>query len=307
MDLHQLYIFTKVVEHKSFSRAAEAVYLSQSTVSSHIQSLEKTLNVQLFDRVGRDTILTPYGERLYYWALKLLQLKDEALFDIKESVTELNGIIHIGVSSVPGQFLVPKIVKNFREEYSNVTFSISEYPSKIVADKVLSGKVDIGFLGEKYENDKLHYIPLVKEKLMLISPSQFNLNKTIAFEEIMTYPFIMRKSDSGTKAILEKFFKKKHIKDDQLNIVAYTDSSQALIEFVKQGLGIAIISEIAAREYTLNNHLRIHEIEDFNEERFFYLVYNEMKTLSLITKLFIEMVSKESPEDHNTKGTRYHL
>lgn len=290
MDLHQLYIFTKVVEHKSFSKAAEAVYLSQSTVSSHIQSLEKGLSVQLFDRVGRETILTPHGERLYYWALKLLQLKDEALFDIKEGITDLKGIIHMAVSSVPGQFLVPKLVKKFHKEYPNVTFSISEAPSKVVADRVLSGKIDFGFLGEMYEHDKLHYLPLVKEKLVLISSGEFKLQETVTIEHILAHPFIMRKSDSGTKAILEKFLRKHQIKDNQLNIVAHIDSSQALIEFVKQGIGIAIISEIAARDYSLHNNLEIHEIEDFNEERYFYLVYNEMKTLSLISKLFIDMI-----------------
>ncbi|WP_019155005.1 selenium metabolism-associated LysR family transcriptional regulator [Robertmurraya massiliosenegalensis] len=292
MELHQLFVFTKVVEHKSFSKAAEAVYLSQSTVSSHIQSLEKMLNVRLFDRVGRDTIVTPYGERLYYWALKLLELKDQALYDIKESVTDLKGKIHIGVSSVPGQFLVPKIVKEFRLQYPNVTFMLSEFPSKIVAEKVMSGKVDVGFLGEKYDDERLHYHPLQKERLVVISSDEFQLEERLSIENILHYPFVMRKSDSGTKAILEKFLKKQHIKEDQLNIVAHTDSSQTLIEFVKQGIGIAIISEIAAQEYAVSNKLHLHELQGFEDERYFYLVYNEMKTLSLVSKLLIEMVSK---------------
>lgn len=292
MELHQLFVFTKVVEHKSFSKAAEAVYLSQSTVSSHIQSLEKMLNVRLFDRVGRDTIVTPYGERLYYWALKLLELKDQALYDIKESVTDLKGKIHIGVSSVPGQFLVPKIVKEFRLQYPNVTFMLSEFPSKIVAEKVMSGKVDVGFLGEKYDDERLHYHPLQKERLVVISSDEFQLEERLSIENILHYPFVMRKSDSGTKAILEKFLKKQHIKEDQMNIVAHTDSSQTLIEFVKQGIGIAIISEIAAQEYAVSNKLHLHELQGFEDERYFYLVYNEMKTLSLVSKLLIEMVSK---------------
>lgn len=293
MDLHQLYVFTKVVEHKNFSKAAESIYLSQSTVSSHIQSLEKLLNVKLFDRVGRETILTPYGERLYYWSQKLLQLKDQALFDIKESATEVTGMIHIAVSSVPGQFIVPKLIKEYREQFGNVTFSISELPSKMVAEKVMSGKVDFGFLGEKYENERLHYIPLQKEKLVLISTEAFGLDERISIHDMLEYPFVMRSSDSGTKAILEKFLKSQQIKMEQLNVVAHTDSSQALVEFVKQGIGISVISEIAAKEYSLNQQLRIHEIKDFVNERFFYLVYNEIKTRSLISKLFIEMVERK--------------
>ena len=114
MDLHQLYVFTKVVEHKSFSKAADDIFLSQSTVSSHIQGLEKMLGLKLFDRVGRESILTPNGERLYAWARKLLLLKDQTLLDLKQGMIELRGMIRIAASSVPGQFMIPKIVKQYR-------------------------------------------------------------------------------------------------------------------------------------------------------------------------------------------------
>lgn len=296
MDLHQLYVFTKVVEHKSFSKAAEAIFLSQSTVSSHIQSLEKGLNVQLFDRVGRDIILTPYGERLYYWAMQLLHLKDEALLDIKRSVSDLHGMIHMAVSSVPGQFLVPKFIHQFRKEFHQVHFTIYEHPSKVVAEKVMSGTVDLGFLGEKYVNERLHYIPLTKEKLVVIAPKKLNLEHTISLFHLKEYPIVMRKNDSGTKSILDKFFKKQSIKEEQLNIVAYTESNQTLIELVKEGVGIAIISEIAAQNLK-NNEITIHDLNEFDDERYFYLVYNENKTLSLVAKLFINEV-----KNHFQKG-----
>lgn len=302
MDLHQLFIFTKVVEHKSFSKAAEAVFLSQSTVSSHIHSLEKTLNVQLFDRVGRDILITPYGERLYHWAEKLLLLKDQALIDIKESATELKGVIRIAVSSVPAQFIVPKMIKHFRKKYENVTFSLNQFPSRIVAENVLHGIADCGILGEKYENDKLHYIPLLKEKLMLISSNEFKIKGPVSIQDLIEYPFVMRNSDSGTNAILEKMLKEKEVHDDQLRVIAYADSSQSLIELVKQGIGISIISEIAAKGYSTSGELDVHDIEDFDNERFFYLVYNKKKTLSMVSKLFIEMVNEtEFPPLHTNK------
>ncbi|WML45771.1 selenium metabolism-associated LysR family transcriptional regulator [Neobacillus sp. PS3-40] len=288
MDLHQLYIFTKVVEHKSFSKAADDIFLSQSTVSTHIQSLEKTLNVKLFDRVGRESILTPYGERLYDWALKILKLKDQALLDLNFGMTEFRGAIRLAASSVPGQFIIPKMVGKFREKYPNITFHINQFSSKIVSEKVLSGSVDFGILGEKYENDKLHYIPLLKENLVLVSSNQVDIPNPANIQEIIKHPFIMRNSDSGTNAILERFFKKRQISKDQLNIIAYTDSSQSLIQFVMQGIGISIISEIAAKEYFSNNLIKLHQIEDFIDERYFYLVYNKSRTLSLIAKLFIK-------------------
>jgi DNA-binding transcriptional LysR family regulator len=288
MDLHQLYIFSKVVEHKSFSKAADDIFLSQSTVSSHIQALEKTLNLKLFDRVGRESILTPQGERLYQWALKLLLIKDQALLDIKEGMTDLRGMIRIAASSVPGQFLVPRMVKQFREQYTEVTFHINQSSSKTVAEKVLNGSVDVGILGDKYENDKLRYIPLLKEKLVLITSNRNEITGPINIKEILDYPFVMRNSNSGTNALLELFLKKNNIHKDQLNIIAYTESGQSLMQFVIQDIAISIISEIAASEYSSKNMLKMHEINGFDDERYFYLVYNINKTHSLLSKLFID-------------------
>ncbi|PLR89857.1 selenium metabolism-associated LysR family transcriptional regulator [Bacillus sp. T33-2] len=287
MDFHQLQVFTKVVEHKSFSKAADDIFLSQSTVSSHIQSLERMLKVQLFDRVGREVILTPHGERLYHWALKLLLLKDEALLDLNQGRNEFRGVIRIAASSVPAQFIVPGMVKRFKDEYPSVTFRVSQSSSKIVADKVLNGSVDLGLLGEKYENEKLQYIPLVKEKLVLIASKDEQISFPVTVNDIIKYPFIMRNSGSGTNTLVERFLKKHRISKERMNIIAYTDDL-SMIQFVKQGIGVSIISEIAAREYFNSNMINMYEIEDFNDERFFYLVYNKDKTLAMVSRLFID-------------------
>lgn len=290
MDLHQLYVFTKVVEHKSFSKAAEDIFLSQSTVSSHIQSLEKMLKMKLFDRIGKEIIITDNGKRLYYWALKLMELRDHAMLDLNQGLADLRGAVHLGASSVPSQFIVPKMVKQFREKFSDITFHIHQSPSKNTAEKVLTGALDIGILGEKYENEMLHYIPLLKEKLVLITSRQIRMNSPVSIHEIIKHPFIMRNSGSGTNAMLERFLKKKQIKLTEMNIVAYTDSL-SLIQFVAQGIGISIISELAAKEYYSNQMINMYEIEGFSDERYFYLIYNTKRTLSLISKLFI----KETP------------
>ncbi|MBL4954518.1 selenium metabolism-associated LysR family transcriptional regulator [Neobacillus sp. OS1-32] len=288
MDLHQLFVFTKVVEHKSFSKAAEDVFLSQSTVSSHIQALEKMLDVKLFDRVGRETIVTPYGERLYKWALKLLLLKDQALLDLKQGMNDFRGVIQIAASSVPGQFLLPKMVKAFREQYPNAIFQITQSSSKTAVEKILNGIGDIGIVGHEYVSDKLHYIPLLKEKLVLITSNEMEIKDPVSIRDMLKYPFIMRNTDSGTNAMIERFLKKNNRTKEDLNIVAYTDSGQSLMQFVMQGIGIAIISEIAAKEYAHRNLLKCHEINEYDDERYFYLVYNVNKTQSILSKLFIE-------------------
>ncbi|WP_338471730.1 selenium metabolism-associated LysR family transcriptional regulator [Niallia sp. XMNu-256] len=288
MDLHQLFVFTKVVEHRSFSKAAEDIYLSQSTVSSHIHSLEKSLNVTLFDRVGRESILTPYGERLYKWALKLLQLKDEALLDLNEGMSHMKGNIRIAASSVPGQFIIPKMVKIFRKDHQGVTFYVDQSSSKGVAERVLNGSVDFGILGEKYENDKLRFIPLLKEKLVLITPKDMELTCPVYLTDVVNYPFIMRHSDSGTNAMVERFLKDNKIAKEKLNVIAYADNSQSVIQFVIEGIGVSVISEIAAKEHAKMNQINMYFFEDFKTERNFYLTYHINRTQSLISKKLIE-------------------
>jgi DNA-binding transcriptional LysR family regulator len=290
MDLHQLFVFAKVVEHKSFSKAAEDIFLSQSTVSAHIQALEKSMNMKLFDRIGRDIIVTPNGSRLYQWALKILQIKDQAMLDLKEGMNELRGMIRVAASSVPGQFLLPTMIKEFRNQYPNAVFQIEQFSSSVVIEKVLRGTVDVGLSGEKVENDRLCYVPLLKEKLVVIASNETEITEPVNIHALLKYPFIMRNSGSGTNTILEQFLEHNQISKEQLNIIAYTENGQTLIQFVMADIGIAIISEIAAKEYAKKQLLKIHEIEGFEDERYFYLVYNKHKTQSLLSRLFIEHV-----------------
>lgn len=292
MDLHQLFVFTKVVEHRNFSKAADDVFLSQSTVSSHIKALEKSLNLKLFDRDGRDTILTPHGEQLYHWAQKILLLKDEALLDLKSEMTDFRGIVKIASSSVPSSFIIPNMIKDFNQVHPNISFQISESSSKKVVEHVLNRSVDFGILGEKYENDRLCYLPLQKEKLVLITSNELEFNGPVCLEEIIKHPLIMRSSDSGTRSLINKLLEKKKISKEQLRIVVHTDSGNSLIQFVKQNVGISIISEMAAQEFAAANLIHMYEINDFDDERSFYLVYHKNKTLSLASKLFIENVKE---------------
>ncbi len=114
-DLRQLEIFQKVVELKSFSKAAEAVYRAQASVSERIASLENQIGTRLIDRLGRQIVPTRAGELLYKHALLLLDMKKTACLEIQDFLGLKGGVLKIGGSTIPGEYILPKVIGRFRE------------------------------------------------------------------------------------------------------------------------------------------------------------------------------------------------
>ncbi|PKM83874.1 MAG: transcriptional regulator [Firmicutes bacterium HGW-Firmicutes-13] len=293
MQFYQLQAFTKVAERKSFSRAAEDIYLSQSTVSSHISSLEKHFGQKLFDRLGKEVVLTPFGERFYYWSTEILKLRDMANWDLKDWTGIVEGNIHIGAGTVPAQFMAPFLISEFIKKYPGISFTLTQNSSEIVAEDLLKGVVDMGILGEKYYSEKIEYIPFLDEKLVLITPRNFKLKEPVSLYQVLDYNFVFRKPGSGTQAVVEKIFKKEGIESAKLNVVAYFNNVQSIKQGVKEGLGISIISEIAAMDYAQSKYINKYELKEIGERRTFYFAYNRQKTLAPFINEFIKFSTRE--------------
>lgn len=295
MQFHQLVCFVKVVEKKSFSIAAEVLYLSQSTVSTHISSLEKYFGQKVFDRLGKEINLTPFGEKLYQWAKEILQIRENALWDLKDWTGKIQGNINIAASTVPAQYMVPSIIAKFLKKYPQVKFNLTQESSKKTAKSILKGNSDIGMLGEKYSEEKINYISYTQEKLVLITPSSLKLKDPVHIEDIIEEPFIFRNAGSGTQKVIEKILKQQNIKKERINIIGYFDSVQSIKHGVKEGIGVAIISEIAARDFQKRGLINVNTITEFKEDRIFYLAYNKQKTLSPLAMEFIKTIIPSTP------------
>ncbi len=294
-DFHHMYVFVNVVQQKSFSKAAEAIFLSQSTVSAHIQTIEKELNVKLFDRMGREVVLTSAGEKLYSWSLELLAVREKALHDINMHFSEIQGRIKIIASTVPGQYIVPQIIGNFKKKYSRVMFEVSQSDSEDVAKSVLSGNIDLGFMGVIIDKDKLKYIPIEEDKLILIAPNNFKKKqKVIDVEELLSENIIIRNPGSGTQKVFDKALKKRGLTLKSSKIVASFDTTEAVKQSVKNGLGVAIVSKRSAIDYVESGFVRAFEIKGLDLYRKFYLVYHRDRTLSPVCEKFIRFI-----EDNN--------
>lgn len=287
MLLHQLEAFINVAEKKSFSKAAEALYLSQSTVSTHISNLEAYYGHKLFDRLGKEIVLTGAGEKLYPLAKEILVLQDKALWVLKENADKIEGQLKIAASTVPAQYIVPKLIAGFSRKYSNIKYSLDLLDSIHVAEKLAKGEADIGLLGYQYLPDKLNFTPLIEEKLVVITPPDCNLPKTLSIKDITAYPFLFRKHGSGTQATLERILQEHKVELAKLHVIGYFDSVQVVKQCVKEGLGISIISEIAAADYVEQNWINVYELQDVSEKRTFYLASNKARILSPLVKEFL--------------------
>lgn len=288
MLLHQLEVFIRVADRNSFSKAAESLFLSQSTVSSHINNLEKSMGQKLFDRLGKEVVLTPFGQKLYPWAREILVLKDKTLWEMKEWSGKIEGNLSIAASTVPSQYAIPFLIAKFRETHHGIKFMLEQSGSEKVAEKLVKGEAEIGLLGKLYNREQLTYIPFAEETFVLITPPNLHLKPNLSLADLAGYPFLFRKSDSGTQANLEQMLAASGAALSELEVVGYFDSLESLKESVKEGVGISIISSIAAADWVKNKMLNAYELAELSEKRLFYFAYHKKRTLSPLAKAFMD-------------------
>jgi DNA-binding transcriptional LysR family regulator len=124
MDFRQIEAFIYVVRHKSFSKAADAIYITQPTVSAHISSLENELGIKLIDRSSKEICPTAAGYIFFEYAQNLINIRDNAVFALKDFTDKIEGNLEIAASTVPSQYIIPKLVFEFRQNFQNVNLNL---------------------------------------------------------------------------------------------------------------------------------------------------------------------------------------
>lgn len=295
MNLKQLEAFVYVAEKKSFSKAARELFLTQPTISAHISSLEKELNVRLFVRNTKEVNLSTEGEKLYKCAKKMVELERE----IEETFFREEGekaCITISASTIPAQYLLPKILAKFSDKYPEEQFKIKETDSAQVVEQVVNRMIDIGFTGTMLDKKHCVYLPFYEDELIVITPNQERFRKLQKndgnAEWIQREPMIMREEGSGTRKEAEKQLKKKGLSVESLNIVASIENQETIKRSVENGMGISIISKLAAKREMESGKLLGFPLTEGDSVRNIYMVYNKDIRLSHITEKFIKMVKE---------------
>ena len=290
MDVKQLEAFVAVAKYKNFSKAARELFLTQPTVSAHIQNLEKELGTILFNRNNKCITLTKSGEILLENAISILNNCKKAIYDIKEYSGKIEGIIDIASSSIPETYILPNFIKSFSNKYPGVKFSISHYDSQYAISEILNGRISFGFVGSKTSNHQIKYLDLISDELVLITPIGLNIdndNGYIDISELNKLNFIMRKEGSGTRNLTFNILNEYKFDINNLNILAYVESNETIKEMVKIGLGVSFISYMSAKDYIENNKLKFYRIKNIDFTRKFYFIYSKKKAFSPLENKFL--------------------
>lgn len=290
MEFNQLKSFVKVVKYKSFSKAAKELYLTQPTISNNIQSLESELETTLLDRKNKTITLTHSGEVLYKYAVELINIRDQAKVDIMEQSNKIEGKIEINASSIPEQYILPYIIKDFTKEYPLVTFSVNNKNSKDIVDDIFEGRENFGIVGAKYNSRILEYINFYEDELVLAVPnnSKYNINteEAINIDFLSSEKFIFRKEGSGTRLLVEQSLSKEGISLNDLNIVSFIDNNEMIKKMIELDLGISFISRISIENEVNLNLIKPFKVERLDLRRKFYFVHSKNRTLSPIVEVF---------------------
>ncbi|MCU0591702.1 MAG: selenium metabolism-associated LysR family transcriptional regulator [Desulfobacterales bacterium] len=294
MDLWQLHIFCRVVECKSFSKAAEAVHLSQPTVSSHIKDLEDHFGCLLIDRLSKKTAPTQAGRLLYGYARRMLALREEAQAALAQYQGKMQGHLVVGGSTIPGGYLLPRVIGKFKMEYPRIR------PSLIIADTeriiagIVEGSIELGVVGAESRDKNILQERLIDDEMRLIVTADhpWSALKKVLLERLLSEPFIIRERGSGTLKSMQECLKQGGRSIDELNIVAEMGSTEAVRQGIKDGIGVSILSTLAVTEDLDSGALRALSVEGLDLTRGLYVTRHRQRSLSPLAAAFVEFLKK---------------
>ncbi len=293
MEIRKLEAFCKVVELKSFTRAAEAMLLSQPTISEHIRSLEEELGQKLVDRLGRDIGVSPAGSVLYGYARKILETRSEAVQAIEQYSGKLVGRIRLGCGTIPGTYILPRLIGDFCNQNSLIKATLTISSSRIISKKVLDGDIEFGVVGAKWNENGLTWTEMFSDELTLVVyPSHpWALKKKVSIQKVLEEPFILREPESGTRKVFSRILEQNGFSESSLREVAEIGSTAAIKEAVKAGMGVSILSRLAVTDEVKCGRLVSVALSGKTLYRPFYLIQRKNRALSPVTSAFLNYLA----------------
>ena len=292
MNLKQLEVFLAVAESGSFSRAAEMSFLTQSTVSQHISSLEIEFDLKLFDRTGKGAMLTEAGKLLLLHANRLAA---EAR-DIRVSLNRFKGLekamLRIGGSNIPGSYMIPDFLPLFLQINPGVTIILTQGDSRETMERLKQEEVELAIIGSRYPEEDFDFTPLTPDKIVLVVNSHHHWNgrESVPPEDLLEEAFIFREPGSGTDRTVRAALAATGLAVEQLKVKIFLGSNEAVKHSILCGSGISFISEMSVKKECERKELHIVKVEGLEISRHFFLATRLGRELSPAAKAFASLI-----------------
>lgn len=286
-SIKQIRTFINVADYKSFTHAAEAMFMTQPSVSAQIKALEETFGLSLIERNDKRVQLTEAGKFFYREAKEILAVYDRAI----ESMDEFNGLkkgrLSLGASTIPGEYLMPRFIGGFRKLYPGITVSLTVADTNQVIDLIYERKIDLGVVGAKTESNHVEFITFLQDELILLAGRDVDIPEVISCQEFLCFPILSREAGSGTRSVVKEALAAQGIEESDLNVMMELGSTQSIITGVTGDLGLGFVSKWASEAALEAGVVKKVTICDLDLKRSFYIAYAKNSTATKARDRFI--------------------
>lgn len=287
--------FLLIAQLKNFTKAAARLDMSQPAVSFQIKSLEEDLKITLFERDDKKVVLTEAGRLLYPIAAQIVRQCSKIKAGIDDLREVKAGHLMLGASPVAGEWLLPLVIGAFRERYPAVTVSLQIGGSAHVDRWLKEREVDMGILGFAVKAEGVECQPWVRDQMVVISPPWHPLRgKEVPLPDLTSESIVVREAGSGSRKVLEQQFSDFNIYLDQFPNVFELGSDQAVINAVRMGLGVGVVSRRAAGELLEKGALGEVPVTGINLSYDLYLAWNRPDNESIASRTFRSFITSEA-------------
>ncbi|HVV56096.1 MAG TPA: LysR family transcriptional regulator [Mucilaginibacter sp.] len=298
MSDFRLEVFYTVAKRLSFTKAASELFITQPAVTKHIRELETKYQAKLFERNGNHVELTEAGQVLLKHAEKIFELYRNAEFGINALSQRQDGLIRLGASTTPTQYIIAPLLASFRSKFPQVQLSLITGNTEQVEKALLSKDIEIGIIEGYSKNTGISYHPFIKDEIVLVCGSRHPLAKRASLkpEELKNIPFVLREHGSGTLEVIDHALKMAGINLSDLPVEIRLGNSESIKSYLLNAPCMAFLSVHAVAEEVNRGELKIIDVEGLDIRRDFYLIHLQGK-LTGLAELFYRFATRY----HNLK------
>jgi len=290
MNQH-LRVFIAVAEKQNFSRAAEALHMTQPAVSQTIRSLEDTLGVPLLERTNKYVRLNRAGEIVYHHAKKMDTLYTRMNHLLDDLLHKATGPLRIGASYTFGEYILPRSIAKMKERFPDILPTVKIGNTAEIARLVQTHQFDIGIV-EGHFDGQLQIEPLAADEMVLVASTNHPITRLHAPSppDLEEQTWIVREKGSGTREASETFFTRIGI--SPASIIEF-GSTQSIKQAVEAGLGLSLLSTWTVKKEIKNQELTVIVSRETPFKREFSIILPSSPFRTKVVDLFIDLLREE--------------